>query len=101
MKILPLVLLAMASCVPGPVLSSNDYFHGYPVIVRRTEDFEVSGDGSHPAWSKTEWTALRRRQEDGHPYDSRFKALSSQSGIYVLLDGNDTLLTTPGRHGIE
>jgi len=101
MKTRPLVLLALAGCVPGPVLSSNDYFHGEPAIVRKTGDFEVRGDGSNPAWEKTVWHALRRRQEDGHPYEARFKLLYSDSGVYVLMDGSDATLTTTGRKDFE
>ncbi|HZN60244.1 MAG TPA: hypothetical protein VFD71_19385, partial [Planctomycetota bacterium] len=29
--------------------------------VKPTEDFEVTGDGSAPAWGKAEWLELRRR----------------------------------------
>ena len=40
-----------------------------------------------------EWTALRRRQPDGHPYDSRFKMLYSTTGLYFLMEGTDRKLT--------
>ena len=54
MRVTPLLLLALAGCTaPGPILVSNDYGHGMPAIVRRTEDFEVTGDGSNTAWSRS------------------------------------------------
>lgn len=61
--------------------------------VKPTADFEVTGNGDHAAWRAAEWTPLRRRQADGHPYDTRFKVLYSDTGIYFLMDGTDRKLT--------
>jgi hypothetical protein len=70
-------------------------------VVRSTGDFEVTGDGSNPAWEKSEWVPLHRRQPDGLPYESRFKILYSPTGLYVLMDGTDEKLTTTGRADFE
>ena len=40
-----------------------------------------------------EWTSLHRRQADGHDYHSRFKVAYSTTGLYVLMDGTDGILT--------
>jgi hypothetical protein len=61
--------------------------------VMPASDFDVTGAGEHANWQKTEWTMLRRRQPDGHPYDTRFKMLYSQTGLYFLMDGTDRKLT--------
>jgi hypothetical protein len=61
--------------------------------VKPVQDFEVTGQGDHAAWQQAEWTALRRRQPDGHPYDTRFKVLYSTTGLYFLMDGTDKTLT--------
>src|SRR5438093_13559561 len=61
--------------------------------VRHAEDFAISGTGDQPAWQRLEWTSLRRRQTDGHPYDSRFKMLYSATGLYFLMEGTDRTLT--------
>jgi len=61
--------------------------------VRRTDDFEISAVVQHGAWTPTEWTALRRREPDGHPYESRFKMLYSSTGLYFLMEGTDRKLT--------
>ena len=63
------------------------------LTVKATADFEVTGAGDHPAWQAVEWTPLRRRQADGHPYDTRFKVLYSTTGLYVLMDATDRKLT--------
>ena len=59
------------------------------LTVKPSPDFEVTGKGDNAAWGAAEWTALRRRQPDGHPYDTRFKMLYSTTGLYFLMDGTD------------
>jgi hypothetical protein len=90
---LPLALIAgvqVPAVVPMPTIT-----------VKSTGDFEVTGNGSNPAWTKTDWVALHRRQPDGLPYESRFKVLYSATGLYVLMDGTDRKLTTTGRADFE
>jgi len=61
--------------------------------VKPTGDFEITGAAEDASWQKTEWTVLRRRQADGHPYDTRFKMLHSPTGVYFLMEGTDRKLT--------
>jgi Carbohydrate family 9 binding domain-like len=61
--------------------------------VKPVTDFEVTGAGDHAGWRQTDWTALRRRQSDGHPYESKFKVLYSNTGLYFLMEGTDRKLT--------
>jgi len=61
--------------------------------VKPAQDFAVTGQGDHAAWQQVEWTPLRRRQPDGHPYESRFKMLYSPTGLYFLMDATDRTLT--------
>jgi hypothetical protein len=63
------------------------------LLVKPTGDFEITGNGAHTSWQQTEWTPLRRRQADGLPYDTRFKVLYSNTGLYLLMDGTDRKLT--------
>lgn len=63
------------------------------LTVRAAADFDVTGAGDDPAWQRIEWTALPRRQPDGHPYETRLKVLYSNTGLYVLMDGTDRKLT--------
>src|SRR6476660_8327415 len=83
------------------IASSNGYHEGVqaqtaerPTLsVKPADDFEVTGAGDHAAWRQAEWTALRRRQPDGHPYDARFKMLYSKTGLYFLMEGTDRKVT--------
>ena len=63
------------------------------LTIRQVDDFEVTGAGDHANWQKAAWTTLNRRQADGHPYEARFKALYSRTGLYVLMDATDRKLT--------
>jgi hypothetical protein len=63
------------------------------LAVKATPDFEVNGAGDHQGWKSAEWVPLRRRQPEGHPYDTRFKILYSPSGLYFLMEGSDRKLT--------
>ena len=63
------------------------------VTVKPVDDFEVTGTGADSRWNAAEWVALRREDAAVHQYDSRFKLLYSDTGLYVLLDGTDRTLT--------
>ncbi len=63
------------------------------VSVRPADDFEVNGAGDNAAWQRAAWTPLHKRQPDGHPYQARFKALYSKTGLYFLMEGTDRKLT--------
>jgi hypothetical protein len=70
-----------------------------PVLrVPATEDFQVTGDGSAAAWKMARSTRLNRRPGGGkNDYQASFKVLYSKSGIYVLMDASDELLTATMR----
>jgi hypothetical protein len=63
------------------------------VTVSLTEDFEVTGAGDQASWRRVDWVPLRRRDADGHPYDTRFKTVYSGTGLYFLIEGTDRTLT--------
>lgn len=63
------------------------------LTVPMVDDFEVTGAGDHANWRRAEWTPLRRRQPEAHPYDTRFKILYSSTGLYFLMEGSDRKLT--------
>ncbi|HZE97641.1 MAG TPA: carbohydrate-binding family 9-like protein [Planctomycetota bacterium] len=87
MKLLAALLpLGLAACSSFP-----------QVHVARTDDFDVTGSGDAAPWRSVAWTPMRRRQVDGHPYETRFKMLYSKTGLYILMDGTDRKLTTTGR----
>ena len=98
-----MVLIAV-SCIGAAWWFLGALASSYPLVVQtqaerprltipRTADFEVTGAGDNTAWKIVDWTTLRRRQADGHPYETRFKMLYSDTGLYFLMDGTDRKLT--------
>lgn len=76
----------------------NPRVHAQPderprLVVKPSGDFEVTGSGEHANWKAVEWTPMRKRQPDGHSYESRFKMLYSATGLYFLMDATDGVLT--------
>jgi predicted TIM-barrel fold metal-dependent hydrolase len=72
------------------------------MYVRPTDDFAVTGAGTHKAWDNIEWQTLTRRNKDGLPYSASAKMLYSKTGLYVLFHGRDQKLsatfTEDGKH---
>lgn len=62
------------------------------LILKHTTDFEVTGDGSDPAWSATDWVTLNRIKGTS-PYATRAKLLYSDKGIYALYHCEDRKIT--------
>ncbi|MDR3635456.1 MAG: carbohydrate-binding family 9-like protein [Isosphaeraceae bacterium] len=61
--------------------------------VRRTDDFELTGDGSAPAWRRAEWEPLMARGTGSRTDETRVKVLYSNKGLYVLMDAADRKVT--------
>jgi len=89
------VCIAAPPRYDGAVNAAQDKPAARPpsVTAPLVDDFEVNGTGDHASWRNVPWTQLRRRQPDGHPYDTRFKTVYSTTGIYFLIDGTDRKLT--------
>src|SRR2546429_2172311 len=86
--------IAIALLLAAPLTIVHTQTDDRPTLsVKPTNDFEVAGTGDHAAWQQVQWTALRRRQPDGHPFEARFKMLYSTAGLYFLMDGTDRKLT--------
>jgi hypothetical protein len=68
------------------------------MLVRRSDDFEVTGDGSNKNWNLTSWQALTEFGEAHSGYKTKAKMLYSQHGIYYLFDCEDDKLSCTKRH---
>ena len=63
-----------------------------PVILKKTGDFSIDGAGGHPAWHAAQWYTLSRVGGKKN-YETRFRALYSDSGLYFLFECEDKKLT--------
>lgn len=76
------LLLAMSS------LSSAD-----TLVVKKTEDFIITGQGNDPAWQQTDWVILPFRHSPPVAQQTRAKVLYSETGLYFLFACEDEKIT--------
>lgn len=58
------------------------------------EDFELNGKGDHQQWEKTDWIKMPNRDGVKDSYETKFKILYSEKGIYMLGYCEDNLIST-------
>ncbi len=64
------------------------------LIVNRTGDFEITGDGKAVNWKQASWQPLPKRNDRGPAYQTKMRILYSDSGIYCLYYCQDSVLTS-------
>jgi hypothetical protein len=69
--------------------------------VYRTPDFCLNGKGDRAEWSRTRWHPLRQIDTGGAGYSTRFKILYSETGVYVVLQGEDRKITAKSTEDFE
>src|SRR6266705_3688200 len=62
------------------------------LIIKKSPDFDISGEGSSENWTKTEWLELPQRA--GESLTTKVKALYSGTGMYFLFNCQDKKLTS-------
>ena len=63
------------------------------LIVRKTPDFNISGDGSAENWSLTDWVIIPQRDFENFALVTKVKTLYSDKGMYFLFYCEDRMLT--------
>lgn len=63
------------------------------IIVEKTRDFELSGDGQNATWQQASWHTILQRSGAESKLETRFKVLYSDTGIYFLFYNQDEILT--------
>jgi len=64
------------------------------MMIKKTDDFEVTGDGSSENWNRTDWISLTQRsnQENTRGKSTYLKVLYSDKGMYFLFHSEDDIL---------
>ena len=65
-----------------------------PLLIKKCNEFEITGNGGSLEWNKAEWSALTMLDKGGREYSSQFKIMYSDLGIYILFYGEDDRITT-------
>lgn len=96
--ILLLLFFAMTKPTIGQISSAVP-----TMVIKKTNDFELTGDGSSEAWNQTEWIELTQRLnlKNTSGYTTRLKVLYSEKGFYALFESQDSLITTPFESDFE
>jgi len=63
------------------------------LMVKRTADFELTGDGTAQAWKSAAWFPLTKRKGPAE-YQTRAKLIYSDTGIYCVIDCSDKKITS-------
>lgn len=95
----PIVKSVCLSCIalitfPGYAFGQTIQQSNTPLLVRKCNDFTITGKGTDQEWTKAEWNQLTKLDGGGKPNATRFKILYSATGIYVLFHGDDEKITT-------
>jgi len=69
--------------------------------VKKCTDFELTGSDVNPAWQKTQWVKLNKLDPGSDHYETQFKILYSNTGIYVIFRGRDNKITTDNYQDFE
>jgi len=64
------------------------------ITIKKCQDFKVSGNGSAPQWSITDWVTLPPVGSNPSGYKTAVKILYSETGIYFLFNCGDNKLTS-------
>jgi hypothetical protein len=63
-------------------------------VIKKCNDFTVTGDGSSSEWKKTEWISVGQQGVGPVLYSTNVKVLYSKTGIYFLFRCEDKKLTS-------
>ncbi|MFO7923131.1 MAG: carbohydrate-binding family 9-like protein [Bacteroidales bacterium] len=61
--------------------------------IKRTADFDISGDGSSSAWNIAEWEIIPNRSMNIVDYTTKARILYSGTGIYFLFHCEDEVIS--------
>jgi hypothetical protein len=64
------------------------------VVVKKCQDFKITGDGLSDQWKKAGWIKLSQRDPEDSGYKTNVKVLYSGTGIYFLFNCGDKKLTS-------
>ncbi len=73
------------------LMAANSYAQQLSVV--KTSDFAVNGKGDAKEWKAADWLTLPQR-EGKKNYDTKFKMMYSDSGIYCLFQNADEKITS-------
>ena len=65
----------------------------YDLTIKKTPNFEISGDGTNKEWDNTDWFDVPQRPDSDVGYQTKAKVLYSNTGLYFLIECQDKKLS--------
>jgi|OpeIllAssembly_1097287.scaffolds.fasta_scaffold443628_1 hypothetical protein len=84
-----LLILVMPLLVSCQITKQNPQ----ELVIKKSSDFTVTGDGSAKNWDITDWIVIPARSGSELTWTTKVKVLYSGTGIYFLFDCQDKKLT--------
>lgn len=81
------------NCKCDFAVSSNVDDSNKTLTIKKTDDFQISGNASAENWLKARWISIPKRTTTGPCYLTKVKLLYSATGIYVFFFCEDKNLT--------
>lgn len=64
------------------------------IVIKKVDDFNLTGNGGNSNWEKTNWNVMTKLDKGGQDYESKFKILYSDKGLYVLFYAEENKIST-------
>ena len=64
------------------------------LVVKKCDDFQVNGKGDHAQWQSIDWISMPILDNPETAYETKFKMMYSDKGIYVLGSCEDQVVST-------
>ncbi|MGB0370143.1 MAG: carbohydrate-binding family 9-like protein [Opitutales bacterium] len=75
-------------------LASADPLKASALHIKKSADFALDGSGTSPLWENANWVDVPKYNELGQDFDTRFKMLHSETGVYFLFHCEDDTITS-------
>jgi len=80
--------------VYGPMSEISNNPSDQELVIEKCTDFEIDGKGDNNQWDKTDWTHLHVLDDTDQNFETKFKMLYSNKGIYVSGYCEDKIIST-------
>lgn len=87
------LLVVILLGISGNTFNEQHALAGDEIVIKKTADFKISGDGSAGNWSAAGWIKIPQRTSSGQHYETKAKLLYSGTGVYALFSCEDKLLS--------
>jgi len=90
---MPQFIISLSLAFIAFAINPVNNFSADELLIKKTTDFEISGNGAAKNWTNTDWITIPQRNSNGADYNTKAKVLYSETGMYFLFSCEDKKLT--------